>query len=48
MVKLPNQTTATRIDTTFPTVNTRKLIDAILARQINTPTDLATWAQSTH
>jgi hypothetical protein len=48
MVKLPHQTTATRIDTTYPTVNTRKLIDAILAHQINTPADLATWSQSTH
>jgi hypothetical protein len=47
MVKLPNQTSAVRLDTPFPTVNTRKLLDAALAHQILTPTDLSTWAQST-
>jgi hypothetical protein len=48
LVKLPNQTTPAHIDTPFPTDNTRKLFDALLAHQINTPTDLATWAQSAH
>ena len=48
LVKLPNQTSAARIDTPFQTVNTRKLFDALMAHQINTPTDLVTWAQTTH
>jgi hypothetical protein len=48
LVKLPNQTTSARIDTPYQTVNTRKLFDALMAHQINTPADLATWAQSTH
>jgi len=48
IVKLPNQTTAARIDAPFQTVNTRKLFDAIMAHTISTPTDLAAWAQSTH
>ena len=48
IVKLPNQTTATRIETPYNTVNTRKLFDAIMAHQINTPTDLATWVHTTH
>jgi hypothetical protein len=48
IVKLPNQTTAARIDASFQTVNTRKLFDALMAHQINTPTDLATWTQTTH
>jgi hypothetical protein len=47
LVKLPNQTTAAHIDTAFPTVDTRKLFDALLGHQINTPADLATWAHST-
>ena len=48
LVKLPNQTTAARIDAPYQTVNTRKLFDAIMAHQINTPTDLTTWAQTVH
>jgi len=48
LVKLPNQTIATRIETPYNTVNTRKLFDAIMAHQINTPADLAAWTQSTH
>jgi hypothetical protein len=48
IVKLPNQTTAARIDIPYHTVNTRKLFDAIMTRQINTPNDLATWAQTAH
>jgi Sulfatase len=48
LVKLPGQTTAAHIDTPFHTVNTRKLFDAIMAHRINTPTDLSTWAQTTH
>lgn len=47
LVKLPNQTTGARIDTPFHTVNTRTLFDAIMDHRINTPADLATWAQST-
>jgi hypothetical protein len=47
LVKLPGQTTSSHIDTPFYTVNTRKLFDAMMAHQINTPADLAAWAQST-
>jgi Sulfatase len=46
IVKLPNQTTAARVDTPYQTVNTRKLFDAIMAHQINTPADLTAWAQT--
>jgi len=48
LVKLPNQSTSQRIDAPFQTVNTRKLFDALMAHQINTPDDLATWARTTH
>ena len=48
LVKLPDQTTGTRIDTPYNTVNTRKLFDALMAHQVNTPTDLATWVQAPH
>jgi hypothetical protein len=48
IVKLPNQTTAARIDAPFQTVNTRKLFDALMSHQINTPADLAAWARTTH
>jgi arylsulfatase A-like enzyme len=48
LVKLPNQTTAGRVDTPYQTVNTRKLFDAIMAHQINTPADLTAWAQTAH
>jgi hypothetical protein len=47
LVKLPGQTTSSHIDTPFRIVNTRPLFDAMMAHQINTPTDLAAWAQST-
>jgi hypothetical protein len=46
LVKLPNQTTAARIDAPFHTVHTRKLFDALMTHQIQTPTDLATWAHA--
>jgi hypothetical protein len=48
LVKLPSQTAAAHIDAPFHTVNTRNLFDAIMTHQINTPTDLAAWAQTTH
>jgi hypothetical protein len=48
LVKLPNQTTAARIDEPFHTVNTRKLFDALMAHQIQTPADLAAWSHSAH
>jgi hypothetical protein len=48
IVKLPGQTTGTRIDTRYSTVNTRKLFDAILAHKITTPAELSTWAQNVH
>ncbi len=46
LVKLPNQTTSARIDSPYQAYNTRKLFDAIMAHQINTPTDLSTWAHA--
>ena len=48
LVKLPNQTTAARIDTPYHTVNTRKLFDQLLTNKITTPAELSTWAQSVH
>ena len=48
LVKLPNQTTSAHIDAPYQTVNTRKLFDAVMSHQINTPADLSTWAHTTH
>ncbi len=48
IVKLPGQTVGTRVATPYATVHTRKLLDAIMANQIKTPADLATWAQAPH
>lgn len=44
LVKLPHQTTATRIDTPFAALRTRSLFDQILTGKIETPQQLATWA----
>jgi hypothetical protein len=46
IVKFPNQTTGTTIDTPYSTVNTRQLFDSILAHQLTTPTNLSTWVNS--
>lgn len=46
VVKLPGQTTGTRINTPYRTVNTRALFDAIMAHQINNSGELSTWVQS--
>ena len=43
LVKLPHQTTATRIDTPFAALRTRALFDQVLARKIETPQQLAAW-----
>jgi hypothetical protein len=48
LVKLPGQTVGVRIDTTFPAVATRKLFDGILSHAIETPEQLASWAQTVH
>jgi hypothetical protein len=48
IVKLPGQTTGARIDTTYHAVNTRRLFDVLLNRKIQTPADLAAWAQAAH
>jgi len=46
IVKLPGQTTGTRIDTPYRTVNTRTLFDAIMAHRIDTSDELSAWVQS--
>ena len=46
IVKLPGQTTGTRIDTPYRTVNTRTLFDAIMAHKINNSDELSSWVQS--
>ncbi|WP_263377108.1 sulfatase-like hydrolase/transferase [Granulicella aggregans] len=43
IVKLPKQKVGTTIDIRFPAVNTRSLLDAIMAKQIVSPQDLASW-----
>ncbi len=46
IVKLPGQTTGTRIDTPYSTVNTRSLFDGIMGHQINNSDELSAWVQS--
>jgi len=48
IVKLPGQTTEARVDTPYSSVNTRKLLDAILSHKINSVTDLTAWASTMH
>lgn len=48
IVKLPHQKTANTVDSPFLTTNTRKLIDRLLERKIQTADDLAKWAAGTH
>jgi hypothetical protein len=43
IVKLPQQTVGTRIEAPFAAVNTRKLLDALLTRNIRSADDLSTW-----
>jgi hypothetical protein len=43
IVKLPHQQQAARIDTTFNSVNTRSLLDALIAGRLRTADDLAGW-----
>ena len=46
IVKLPGQTTGSRIDTVFQAGNTRKLFDALLTHKIQSTADLTAWAQA--
>jgi hypothetical protein len=43
IVKLPQQSVGARIDTPFAAVNTRELLDALLAQNIRSTEDLSTW-----
>lgn len=45
LVKLPKQTTPAQIDTPYPALQTRNLLDSLLTGQITTPQQLETWAQ---
>ena len=46
IVKMPGQKTGSRIDTPFPAVRTRALLDRVMAGNIRTPEDLAAFARS--
>jgi hypothetical protein len=46
VVKLPNQHIGSRIDTPFAAVNTRRLLDQLIAGDIESPDQLASWTQS--
>jgi hypothetical protein len=46
LVKLPNQHQPARIDQPFDAVRSRALLDALLSGTLQSPTDLAHWAQS--
>jgi hypothetical protein len=46
LIKLPHQTSGSKIDTPFHAVNTRTLFDAVLLHRIATTTDLDTWLQT--
>jgi hypothetical protein len=45
IVKLAHQSTAARIDTLFPALRTRDLLDNLLTGRISTPQQLESWAQ---
>ena len=47
LVKLPGQTTGARIDTPFYALNTRGLLDALLAQKIQSEDDLKEWVKKT-
>jgi hypothetical protein len=46
IVKLPYQTAPARITTPYDAVNTRALIDGLLSKRINSPADLAAFAEN--
>jgi hypothetical protein len=46
IVKFPGQTTGTRIDTPYSTVNTRKLFDNIMSHQLTNAADLTAWVNT--
>jgi len=48
IVKLAGQQTGATIDTPFRAVETRKLLDALLAQRIRSAEDLSAWVQQTH
>jgi hypothetical protein len=48
IVKLAGQTTGSRFTAPFQTIDTRRLLDAVMAHQITTPAQLSTWAQTAH
>jgi len=45
LVKLPDQHSGTHIDMPFDALNTRPLLDALLARRIESPEDLSAWVK---
>jgi hypothetical protein len=45
IVKLPEQKTGARIDAPFAALNTRNLLDALLAEKIGTKEELAAWVK---
>ena len=46
IVKLPNQQQPERIDTPFPAIETRALLDALMDQHIQSPQELAAWANT--
>jgi hypothetical protein len=48
IVKLPQQHEGVRIETPFSALNTRKLLDALLTKNIRSPKDLSAWASKEH
>jgi hypothetical protein len=46
IVKLPGQTSGARIDTPFRAIETRALVDGLLAGTIGSAEELKAWAQS--
>jgi Sulfatase len=47
IVKLPNQLTGARIDVPFDTLNTRRLLDALLEQRIHSKEELSAWVKQT-
>jgi len=48
IVKLPGQQKGATIDTPFHAVETRRLLDALLTKKIQSQQDLSAWVQQTH
>lgn len=46
IVKLPGQKVGSRIDTPFAAVNTRRLFNAVMKKQIVSPEDLSEWVKA--